>query len=241
MQIVIFSDEKLVLPPEVSKFARGNPYKLKIAYLKKYSPRLWKQLQSEYPYLKEKQKKLRAKPRKSKYTSEFALYSKIKKHNKKLTQFIGLKPSVSKRITEFMISKGVDKTKKKLAEEFLSQGLKNVNQKHFKQYKRPRNRKLVMLSGPMKGKKVTVFEQVDIFTEDLMHYVSSSNIAAIGYREKEKKMQIEFISGAVYTFYNIPKRLFTGIMNAGSHGKYFWKHIRRFWGRYPYRRVRFMR
>ena len=65
--------------------------------------------------------------------------------------------------------------------------------------------------------------------------VRSSNVAAVGYDEGASILEIEFHSGSVYAYRGVPELHFQGLVNAGSVGGYFHKHIR---DRYPYRQLR---
>ena len=56
--------------------------------------------------------------------------------------------------------------------------------------------------------------------------VSSSNLASVGYDSKRLILEIEFQGGRVYQYYNVPRRIYRGLMNAGSHGSYHHQHIR---------------
>lgn len=56
--------------------------------------------------------------------------------------------------------------------------------------------------------------------------VSSSNIASIGYESSSQTLEIEFHSGGVYEYYNVPEGVYTGLLTAGSHGVYFHEHIK---------------
>lgn len=51
--------------------------------------------------------------------------------------------------------------------------------------------------------------------------VSSSNIASVGYDEDKRLLEIEFNTGAVYQYDDVPKNVFDGLMNAPSVGSYF--------------------
>ena len=62
--------------------------------------------------------------------------------------------------------------------------------------------------------------------------VESSNIASIGY--DGNIMEIEFNSGAIYQYENVPIRVYDVMMKADSVGKYFNAHIK---SKYNYRRV----
>lgn len=56
--------------------------------------------------------------------------------------------------------------------------------------------------------------------------VESSNLASVGYDEREEILEIEFQHGAVYQYFDVPKKVYEELMNAESHGKYFSAHIR---------------
>lgn len=62
--------------------------------------------------------------------------------------------------------------------------------------------------------------------------VESSNIASVGY--ENNIMEIEFNSGAIYQYENVPIRVYEVMMKADSVGKYFNAHIK---SKYNYRRV----
>ena len=61
--------------------------------------------------------------------------------------------------------------------------------------------------------------------------VSSSNLASIGFDADTETLEIEFLSGKVYRYYNVPEHVHTELMGAGSHGVYFSENIR---NAYPY-------
>ena len=67
-----------------------------------------------------------------------------------------------------------------------------------------------------------------------MHSVQSSNINAIGYDEGSETLQIEFINGGTYQYFDVPQHVFDGIMNADSKGKFLHSNIK---GAYRYSRV----
>lgn len=62
--------------------------------------------------------------------------------------------------------------------------------------------------------------------------VSSSDIASVGY--EGTTMHIRFHSGGLYAYYNVPPSVYTGLMGASSHGKYFHAYIK---GRYGDTRI----
>lgn len=65
--------------------------------------------------------------------------------------------------------------------------------------------------------------------------VSSSNLKSVGYDQSPNTLEIEFHSGRIYQYYNVPKGIYQGLMAASSHGKY---HHRRIKGNYRYSRIR---
>ncbi|MEO7213335.1 KTSC domain-containing protein [Mucilaginibacter sp.] len=64
--------------------------------------------------------------------------------------------------------------------------------------------------------------------------VSSSNIASIGYDKTSETLEIEFINGGVYQYFDVPEREYDGIMNAASHGQYLAQNIK---GNYRFSKV----
>lgn len=66
-------------------------------------------------------------------------------------------------------------------------------------------------------------------------YVSSSNIASIGYDPMQMILEVEFLNGSIYQYYDVPEALYEGIMAAESHGKYLNEFIKK--GGYRYERV----
>lgn len=56
--------------------------------------------------------------------------------------------------------------------------------------------------------------------------VSSSNIASIGYDSRSQTLEIEFRSGGLYEYYDVPEGVYSDFMAAGSHGTYFHDHIK---------------
>lgn len=66
-------------------------------------------------------------------------------------------------------------------------------------------------------------------------YVSSSNIASIGYDPENMILEIEFLNGSVYQYYDVPQSIYEGLMAADSHGKYLSTYIKK--GGYRYAQV----
>lgn len=64
--------------------------------------------------------------------------------------------------------------------------------------------------------------------------VNSSNIDLIGYDPNSMVLEIAFLSGGTYQYFNVPKSIFEGIMSAASHGSYFHQHVK---DKYSYQKV----
>ncbi len=64
--------------------------------------------------------------------------------------------------------------------------------------------------------------------------VTSSNITAIGYDEASRTLEIEFTSGAIYQYFDVPPAVHQGLMSASSHGSYLASSIK---GEYRYART----
>jgi hypothetical protein len=56
--------------------------------------------------------------------------------------------------------------------------------------------------------------------------VRSSNIASIGYDASTATLEVEFVTGAVYQYYGVPKSVYEGLMNAKSHGGYLAHYVK---------------
>ncbi len=56
--------------------------------------------------------------------------------------------------------------------------------------------------------------------------VQSSMIISIGYDPETSTLELEFNSGAVWQYYDVPESVFHDMRNSGSLGKYFHANIR---------------
>jgi len=58
--------------------------------------------------------------------------------------------------------------------------------------------------------------------------VSSSNLAAIRYDPGVEQLDVRFLSGDTYRYFGVPEDVYEGLLHppGGSHGKYFYAHIR---------------
>lgn len=66
-------------------------------------------------------------------------------------------------------------------------------------------------------------------------HVSSSNIDSIGYDSANQILEVKFLNGSIYQYYDVPEYLYVGLMSADSHGKYLNEYIKK--GGYRYERV----
>lgn len=64
--------------------------------------------------------------------------------------------------------------------------------------------------------------------------VQSSMIRSVGYDEKARILEVEFVSGSVYRYHGVPRELFEELLEAPSKGSYFLERIR---GAYEYTRA----
>lgn len=65
-------------------------------------------------------------------------------------------------------------------------------------------------------------------------HVESSNIESIGYDSKSQTLEIEFLNGSIYQYFDVPERMYNELMSADSHGKYLNANIK---GVYRYSKV----
>ena len=56
--------------------------------------------------------------------------------------------------------------------------------------------------------------------------VKSSNISSVGYEEGTQTLEVEFTSGEVYQYFNVPAVEHQALMRASSHGKYLNQKIK---------------
>jgi hypothetical protein len=56
--------------------------------------------------------------------------------------------------------------------------------------------------------------------------VVSGNIKSAGYDIDGKTLEIEFLSGGIYQYYNVPAEIYKELLRAQSCGKYFHRNIK---------------
>ncbi len=64
--------------------------------------------------------------------------------------------------------------------------------------------------------------------------VGSPGIAQVGYEEGSETLEIEFVSGKVFQFYNVPLKLFDQLMKSSQKELYYESNIL---VRFPYTRI----
>jgi hypothetical protein len=61
-------------------------------------------------------------------------------------------------------------------------------------------------------------------------YVQSTNLRSVGYDAERQILEIEFTSGSVYQYFNVPASVYAALMSASSKGQY---HVQ--WIKHSYR------
>lgn len=64
--------------------------------------------------------------------------------------------------------------------------------------------------------------------------VTSSNIASVGYDANTNTLEIEFNSGHIYQYFDVPNSIYDDLVSASSVGQYFHQTIK---GIYRYARI----
>ena len=65
--------------------------------------------------------------------------------------------------------------------------------------------------------------------------VYSSNLAEVGYEETSRTLEVLFLSGGLYHYFDVPPRVHMELMDARSHSGYLNNYIK---GKYKYRIVK---
>ena len=64
--------------------------------------------------------------------------------------------------------------------------------------------------------------------------VSSSNLEDVGYDSATQTLEVGFMNGRIYQYFDVPEDVRDGLMNAGSPGGYLSREVK---GKYRYARV----
>jgi hypothetical protein len=65
-------------------------------------------------------------------------------------------------------------------------------------------------------------------------YVTSSNVDYIAYDPEEAVLEVGFLNGGAYQYFDVPEDVYEDFLNSESKGKFLFKHIK---NKYSYRRV----
>jgi len=68
-----------------------------------------------------------------------------------------------------------------------------------------------------------------------MIQVSSSNIHAIGYDEKNEVVHVQFLNDTEYIYKGVPRPMFDGLLSASSIGSFLHRNFKNV---YPYERFK---
>jgi hypothetical protein len=66
------------------------------------------------------------------------------------------------------------------------------------------------------------------------HHVSSTSLVSVGYDAPSKTLELEFSSGAVYRYRQVPRLVYDELMRAPSKGRFVNAFVR---DAFPYARV----
>lgn len=64
--------------------------------------------------------------------------------------------------------------------------------------------------------------------------VASSDLRTVGYDAARQILEVEFHSGGIYQYFGVPSSVYSGLLQAGSKGRYLHAFIK---GRYTYQKV----
>jgi len=62
--------------------------------------------------------------------------------------------------------------------------------------------------------------------------VRSSMLASVGYERATATLEVVFVEGAIYQYFEVPIDVYAGLMSASSHGTYFDAHVKQAGYRY---------
>jgi lysyl-tRNA synthetase class 2 len=60
--------------------------------------------------------------------------------------------------------------------------------------------------------------------------VESTTMRSVGYDRTEQILEVEFQSGAIYQYLDVPPTIYTGLLDAESKGQYFNSQVRDAYG-----------
>ena len=65
--------------------------------------------------------------------------------------------------------------------------------------------------------------------------VESSAIAAVGYSKRQHILEIEFVNGAIYRYFDVPPAVYRELMSSESKARFYDSNIRRHYRSIPIR------
>ena len=66
------------------------------------------------------------------------------------------------------------------------------------------------------------------------YIVASSNIASLGYDPDTETLEVEFLNGSIYQYFNVPQNIFDQLYQASSKGRFLNTYIK---NAYPFSRI----
>lgn len=66
------------------------------------------------------------------------------------------------------------------------------------------------------------------------YYVTSSNLASVGYDAATQTLEVQFLNGSIYQYFNVPRHIYEQLMREGSKGRFLNAYIK---NAYPFSRV----
>jgi len=62
--------------------------------------------------------------------------------------------------------------------------------------------------------------------------VNSSNLDSVGYDPQTRILEIAFLDGSIYQYFDVPENIYKGLMNASSHGSFLDRYVKKAGFRY---------
>jgi hypothetical protein len=56
--------------------------------------------------------------------------------------------------------------------------------------------------------------------------VPSNELKSVGYDKTDEVLEIEFTLGGIIQYFNVPEKVYVGLLNTKSFGQYFTKNIK---------------
>ncbi|HFH4172261.1 TPA: KTSC domain-containing protein [Pseudomonas aeruginosa] len=60
--------------------------------------------------------------------------------------------------------------------------------------------------------------------------VSSSNIASVGHDQSSQTLEVEFLNGSIYEYYDVPEHVYQELISASTVGGYFAQRVKNVYG-----------